>query len=947
MAVGSVGDVLYRILAEDKTAEGLDSASNRVSTVGKIVGTAMTGIGAGMTLMTDKARRMNAPLEAMAIQLDSSSAEMRELAMNIGNVTFPLEEAISSMDLLVRAGMQDTEVIGATATAFDVLGDAIGLSASQVTTIMIPAFNAFDLELKDAAEYTDLFTHMQRNTTIELSDFSAMLKYIAPDIATLGISLEQSVAVMEALADKGIQGSSATREFRTAITQADGDLNAFYEALGLTSEEVATYTEELSEAEGMTEKYAAAMNTQYGFVDKLKYGISELTLKYGSLLQPVEALGPSMAALGPLLIVATNLSWAKVTATLAHTKALGGSIIALFTSGGALTAHAIGLKAATAAQWLMNASLYGCPLVWIVGAIAAVVAVLYVLEKKFGVVTAAVKFLSDGIKAIVGFFGNVVDAIRGVTVDTDALAEADGRLIQANKDLRDSEERVDEAEKKAAESAEDLAEISAELAAAQLAVADSAREVDELTEAYEELKGAMDKAAGLTEDLDDLDRNLRGAQLDLLEAQEKNNEAMRGGGKNSREAKEALGKYTEAVKKYGSESDEAARAQNKYDNAVSKSIVTVNEKARAALRLEEAIDRVDDLKKKIASTQEEETAAIEKAAETQKKYGDTSVKELKSNIDKNKAANKKAYEKIEELQIKAEKARKAHEYNEEDAARELLVYGNLLNKIEDIAGEKEKILKGEANATESALGKISGFFAKHGEIIITVLASLLGPIAGIVYAFRHWDEIVAKIGEVKAKIEEGMGKAISYLTNIASTIWTKGAEFVTGIVDGIVSKYHEIKNKIEEGIQQALDYLKGLPGVFFDSGVAIINGIVDGIKTLINKPAELIKGALGKVRDLLPFSDAKEGPLSDLSQSGRMMVRTFNKGMETEKSSMPGAFSAGLSPTAASGGNTTYGGNTISIGHVTLSADYPFDKMMADMEKYNSARRAQRGIRAI
>lgn len=823
MAIGGIGALSYDVVANDKTASGLGSASDRFRKMGTIAGTAMTGIGAGLTMMTDKARKMNAPLEAMAIQLGGTSAEMRELAMEIGNVTFPLEEAIGSMDLLTRAGMRNTEEIGVTATAFDVLGDAVGLSASQVTTIMIPAFNAFGLELKDAADYTDLFTHMQRNTTIELADFSSMLKYIAPDIDNLGISLEQSVAVMEALADKGIQGSSATREFRTAITQADGDLNMFYEALGLTAGEIATYTTKLDEAEGMTNEYADAMNTQYGFMDKLKYSVSELTLKYGAMLQPVEALGPIMMGLGPIMIVVSNIHWGKVIpAVLTHTKALGALVFSLFTSGGALTTQAIGLKLATVAQWLMNASLYACPLVWIVLAIGGVIAVLVILEKKFGIVTTAVRLLSDGIHAIIGWFGNVVDAIRGVVVDTNKLAEANRELVDATEAVEEAERNVQTSHELTEEAAEAVTEASAKLAEAQLAVADAAREVDVLTEAYEELKGAMDDVAGITEDLDDLGRAERHAVIGLTEARQK---------------------YTEVMEEHGAESLETQKA---------------------ALRVEDAEDRLDDTRKRITKTTEKLGDADTLHTSLLEKNGVKSAADMKTRLDTIETDHKAAFDLVHERELTVAEAKDVHAAREEDSKRYAEVLDMKKKKAEEVAAEIAIIQEGEVDTTESVMGRIKDIVENRWKEILGVIVPPVG-------------------------------------LNIV------GKKIIDGIVNGIKSKSGATGAAVEESFEEA--------------------------------------------EDKMPHSDAKEGPLSNLTESGKSVIKTFAAGIESQSATIGKSFGAGVAPivpvAASGGGGNTYGGDTISIGPVTLSKDFDFNDMMAQIEMYQSQKRVQRGIRTI
>ena len=371
MGLGSLGKLFVEIGADTSGLDkGLDDAEGKVSgfgdklkASGKVIGVGMTAAGVGIMALTDSSMKTNAALSVTALQLGFTTKEMRDLAIETANVTFPLEEVTASFDLLTRAGMTNRDQIAATATAFDTLGDAIGLPASEVTTSLIPAFNAFGIPLEEAATNTDTFTHLMRNTTVELSDFSSMVNYLAADLGTMDISMLESVAVMEVLADKGIQGSAATREFRTAVSGADGDINLFYEALGVTAAEVATYSSEIEASTGMTEEFAAAANTQFTSMDKIKHAISEATLKYGSLLEPVEALGPSMTALGPIMITASSIQW--------------GTLIP------ALGAHAV-------AAWATIA-----PYLMIIAPIVAVVAILYILEKKFGLVTKAIEFVTD------------------------------------------------------------------------------------------------------------------------------------------------------------------------------------------------------------------------------------------------------------------------------------------------------------------------------------------------------------------------------------------------------------------------------------------------------------------------------------------------------------------------------------------------------------------------
>ena len=384
MALGSLGELFVKVGADTSDLEkGLDGAEKRVSGLGakfqkagKAMGAGMTVAGVGMMALTDSSMKTNAALGTTAISLGKTKEEMRDLALETANVTFPLSEVTASFDLLARAGMENADQIAAPATAFDTLGDAIGVPASEVTRSLIPAFNAFGVPLEDAAKHTDTFTHLMRNTTVELSDFSSMLNYLAADLGTMDISMTQSVAVMEALADKGIQGSAATREFRTAVSGAEGDIDLFYSALGLTAEEVAVYTDNVEAADGMTQQFADAQNEQYTTMDKLKHALSEATLGYGSMLEPVEALGPVMTTLGPIMILASTMNWA----------------------------HAASAWAAVA------------PYLAIAAPIIAVIAVLYILEKKFGLITKVVEIVTDIFGVLIDWLSDAIPKAIDTTV---------------------------------------------------------------------------------------------------------------------------------------------------------------------------------------------------------------------------------------------------------------------------------------------------------------------------------------------------------------------------------------------------------------------------------------------------------------------------------------------------------------------------------------------------
>lgn len=399
MADSFVGNLLYNIVAEDKTEGATKSATERIGKIGMAAGAAMTAIGGAFSAIIASSKQLNAALGVTALQLGVTQEELRNLALETTNVTFPLQEVQKTFDLLARAGMTSTEEIQMVANAFDNLADATGYEASQITEIMIPAFNAYGIELTSAGDYTDMFTHLMRNTTISMEDFSSTVDKLAPDIGALGLTMDQTVAILEALADKGVQGSAATKEFRTAVSAAKGDQTAFLAALGLTVDQLGPYQAEIANATGMTTEYANAANQQYTILDKLKQSWSEITLKVGSALTPLEGVFGVMTALGPIMMgIGPIMS--------AFSAIQAGTVIPT------LTTHA-------AAAWAAIA-----PYLIIIAPIAAVIAILFILEKKFGLVTKIIEIATVAFKGIAEFIKGVLEkALEGLRKAVDFVAD--------------------------------------------------------------------------------------------------------------------------------------------------------------------------------------------------------------------------------------------------------------------------------------------------------------------------------------------------------------------------------------------------------------------------------------------------------------------------------------------------------------------------------------------
>uniref|UniRef100_A0A6M3LZ20 Putative tail protein n=1 Tax=viral metagenome TaxID=1070528 RepID=A0A6M3LZ20_9ZZZZ len=454
----SIGDAILKV-GVDKAdfnksmgdmEKNVQSSMQKVQGGFKVAGAALTAFGVAGLAAVSSARKMNAELGQTALTIGVSTKEMRDLALSVTNVTFPLESVSKTFDILARAGINNTEEMKNAANAFDSLADATGTSAESVADILIPSFKNFGVAMPQTAAELDKFTWLTKNTTVDISNFADAMNYVAKEGADLGVNLDDMVAIMAALEARGVSGTAATMKFRTAITEAAKGETTLIEALGLTNYEIETQNARMQEATGITEKYAEVANTQYGVMDKVKQAFKEITLKAGSLLTPMEPLLGIMTTLGPVMLFMSSSMGMTTVKTIAHTAALIAHNVAMLAARAAMAV-------ATTAQWLFNAAMSANPIGLVIAAVVALVAGGIALWKNWDTVVAFFKdawekmkeyalkgvlVILDALSSFMGFIpglGNAIDSARDKIrsmIDAGKVAEDAGKVVKATKDMQ-------------------------------------------------------------------------------------------------------------------------------------------------------------------------------------------------------------------------------------------------------------------------------------------------------------------------------------------------------------------------------------------------------------------------------------------------------------------------------------------------------------------------------
>src|SRR5690606_17459532 len=107
------------------------------------------------------------------------------------------------------------------------------------------------------------------------------------------------------------------------------------------------------------------------------------------------------------------------------------------------------------------------------------------------------------------------------------------------------------------------------------------------------------------------------------------------------------------------------------------------------------------------------------------------------------------------------------------------------------------------------------------------------------------------------------------------------------------SRFAEESERLRQDLEEQL--LPVVTAAGESAGAGLMTAFASGVTANRAVLLTAVEGVLQDVADRLPQSDAKKGPLSSLTRSGQMLVRTFMGGAERERSRLAGGMSRLLS----------------------------------------------------
>ena len=162
-------------------------------------------------------------------------------------------------------------------------------------------------------------------------------------------------------------------------------------------------------------------------------------------------------------------------------------------------------------------------------------------------------------------------------------------------------------------------------------------------------------------------------------------------------------------------------------------------------------------------------------------------------------------------------------------------------------------------------------------IIKTVIDTVIKVILGIIKTVMQlitgdwegaWNTIknIAStlLGAIKNIISNLLSGAFNIIKSILGNIKSIFSTIFNSLKGVVSNAFNKVRNAVSDGMSKAYDKVTGFFTKFKDAGKNIVQSIADGIESAVGKVTEAISDVTQKIRDFLPFSPAKEGPLQDI-----------------------------------------------------------------------------------
>lgn len=300
--MATLADLVVRLGADTEELEGaFGRAAKAVDDHLMAIGVTAATAGATLEGFSRSQQDVNTSMERTSVATGLASDELRDMAVEMSDGSGSASDIAGAMEQLSQSGYGTRDEFEAILPVMSDFSDATGKDLSESIDHAESLLGPFGQGLDDVGDNVDQMSRLVQQTGVPLGSLERNLARVPEELQALEFGLDDAAAGIDVFEDKGFTGKEAVREFRRAVADSEGDMDAFLESIGLTAEEWEEYQEAAMPAADLTDDLAGVANDAKTPMQNLQDTIEDLKFEYGFLADAAGVLALPMIALGPVI----------------------------------------------------------------------------------------------------------------------------------------------------------------------------------------------------------------------------------------------------------------------------------------------------------------------------------------------------------------------------------------------------------------------------------------------------------------------------------------------------------------------------------------------------------------------------------------------------------------------------------------------------------------------
>ncbi|MBD5395022.1 MAG: phage tail tape measure protein [Lachnospiraceae bacterium] len=202
------GDVIKANILSEAIISGIKALANGIKSVAEAAIESGSGFEAAMS-------KTEALSGATGEELEALTAKAKEMG---ATTMFSASQSAEAFQYMALAGWKTGEMLEGIEPIMN-LAAAADLDLAKASDIVTDYLTAFGLEAKDASKFADQMAYAMANSNTSAEQLGEAYKHCAATASSMGVSVEETTAVLATMANAGVKGGEAGTALSAIMTR--------------------------------------------------------------------------------------------------------------------------------------------------------------------------------------------------------------------------------------------------------------------------------------------------------------------------------------------------------------------------------------------------------------------------------------------------------------------------------------------------------------------------------------------------------------------------------------------------------------------------------------------------------------------------------------------------------------------------------------------------------